>query len=314
MLDNFYYESSDGAYKVNIGQDGIYVCTNDIRDYSWSYTEEGSILNFKKSLGKKKLPLLFAGKDYDDCAKLRDQAFYIFERDVKLGKRGRIWINGYWLDCFITGSTNKGIIRTRFLNTTFEIVTDGIWHKERTYQFVKIDEGAIVEEVDFPHDFPYDLGYSAKKNRQVIKNNGIVNSDFIITIYGPCVDPLIEIAGHKYGVNGSVSETERLEVTSIENQKNTILKYAQDGSHADWFGHRYKEESAFEKIPEGNVSITWPGTFGFDLNLIEARSEPNWYTGSEERPIEPVTGDIYLLDSEGGYIIDSDGAYIEVSA
>jgi hypothetical protein len=37
---------------------------------------------------------------------------------------------------------------------------------------------------------------------------------------------------------------------------------------------RNKAESVFEQIPAKSLSLSWPGTFGFDLTLYEERSEP----------------------------------------
>lgn len=313
MLDRFYYESSDKAYTVKFGQDGLYVRSNDVRDYAWTYTEADSILSFKNSLGKKKLPLLFAKESRSKTAQERDRVFYIFERDVKLNKMGRIWINGFYMNCYVIEGKNKGIIRTRFLQTEFTIVSDGVWHKDTTYRFIKQQEArASSTGMDYPHDIPYDLGYKASSNRVVIKNDCIVDSDFIMTIYGAAVDPLVEINGHKYKINGTLLDVEHLIITNVTGEKHSIVRYAQDGTSTDWFGRRYKEESIFEKIPEGNIAISWDGSFGFDLQIISSRSEPLWWDGEEEKAPE-ITEVDYLTDSDGNYLVDSDGFRIEVA-
>lgn len=313
MLDKFLYESHDQKYIINFGEDGIYINENDVRGYSWNYLESNNqITAFQHNLVDKKLPIMFIGKTHSDMQAKRDHVFRVFERDVKSQKQGRIWINGYYLSCYIFAAENSGHIHPRFLISTFTIVTDGIWRKESLFQFLRLDITPQASGIDHPYDFPHDLGFSTNRGRQVIKNDCIVNSDFVLTIYGPCFDPLVEIAGHTYKINGTVSSTERLVITSVENQKHTIVKYAEDGSASDWFGRRYKEESVFEKIPEGNIAIVWNGTFGFELALVESRSEPVWYIASDE-PVED-TEDIYLLDADGAYILDSDGAYIEVTA
>jgi hypothetical protein len=49
-----------------------------------------------------------------------------------------------------------------------------------------------------------------------------------------------------------------------------------DGTTVNHFNDRNKASYIFEKIPPGNNAITWPGGFGFDVILMEERSEPKW--------------------------------------
>ena len=95
-------------------------------------------------------------------------------------------------------------------------------------------------------------------------------SDFRIIVYGPVVNPRIQINGHPYQVNDTLLVGEYM---VIDSRNNTITKYT--GSQAiNLFDFRDKAYSVFQPIPGGTLRLNWTGLFGFDLTLFEERSEP----------------------------------------
>ena len=54
------------------------------------------------------------------------------------------------------------------------------------------------------------------------------------------------------------------------------MKYRNNGVMVNLFDLRGKEFSVFEPIPGDVVTVTWNGSFGFDITLFEERSEPAW--------------------------------------
>lgn len=315
MLDRFYYVSHDGKYRVDFGENGIYVCESDVRGYKWEhklYNEQ--ITAFSKSVDEKELPLLFIGKTQKDVYQKRDAVFQMFEYDVRKKKPGRIWINGYYIDCYVTEAANSGYIYPRHILTKFTLLKVGDWHKVTEISFFKTSgSGGDTTGIDYPLDYSFDYVYASSNPWQTIDNDVIAECDFILTIYGPCTNPEIEIAGHKYKVLGTIQGTERVVVQSVSGVDRSIYIVAQDGTAINWFGHRYKEESIFEKIPAGKNLISWDGTFGFDLHLIESRSEPKWDNILEEDRV-PIENDDYLVDSNGSYIVDSKYLQIRLGA
>ena len=314
MLDRFYYESSDGKYKVEFGDEkGIYVNEHDVRGYQWQYKESrNNIYGFYKKFREKNLPLMFIGTDQKHLDEIRNNAFFVFERDVKLGKYGKLWINGYYLECFMVQSANSGFQHERYIVTNFNVLSSDTWKKETTYTFEKVERKTDGNELDLPYDFSYDLGASNDDLVKTINTNCIGECDFKLTIYGSVTNPDIIIGDYHYSITGTIAPNERVEIVSSEN-KRSIRIYAEDGTFIDWFGRRNKESSVFRKIPEGYVKVSHDGTFGFDLTLIDSRSEPPWeHDYSETVEATSTTSTMYLVDSNGQYILDSNDESIEL--
>ncbi len=86
-------------------------------------------------------------------------------------------------------------------------------------------------------------------------------------IYGPVVNPRVMVNGYPYIVYATIAEGETLTIDSI---KKTVMC-----GERNLFDARNKKQSVFEKIPSGNLALTW-GNFKFKLTLYEERSEPKW--------------------------------------
>ena len=63
---------------------------------------------------------------------------------------------------------------------------------------------------------------------------------------------------------------------TIESTAKKIFVTRNDGSVVNHFNDRNKQSYVFEKIPAGMNDVTWDGDFGFDIILMEERSEPKW--------------------------------------
>lgn len=94
-----------------------------------------------------------------------------------------------------------------------------------------------------------------------------------MTIYGPVVDPIINIGNYPYKVDTTVEENEYL---TIDGTKNTVERTLADGTIINEYNKRSFENSVFRPIPPGNNSVLWSGDFGWDITLYQERSEPKW--------------------------------------
>ena len=52
-----------------------------------------------------------------------------------------------------------------------------------------------------------------------------------------------------------------------------------DGQQINAFGARNPDYYIFQLIESGVNAIVWNGTFSWELQMIEERSEPRWLTG-----------------------------------
>ena len=131
------------------------------------------------------------------------------------------------------------------------------------------DSGA--EDLDYPYDYAFD--YLSNIANTELNNTDFVPSNFKMLIYGVCVDPSITVGGHTYQVNCTVGESEYL---TIDSTTKKVYLTANDGTIINQFNNRNKSSYIFEKIPVGTSAVTWVGDFGFDIILMEERSEPKW--------------------------------------
>ena len=90
----------------------------------------------------------------------------------------------------------------------------------------------------------------------------------------PKVDGSFEfVIYEKDSDNADLSDNEYL---TIDSMTKTIVLTKYDGQKENCFHLRNRESYIFEPIPPGENIITWNGAFGFDVILLDERSEPKW--------------------------------------
>lgn len=305
MLEQIKYVNTRGE-EIVFGENGIYAAYNELRDYTWSYdTRNRRISNVYRDVKKAALPCVFVGT-YRETRKKRNDVYDILEYDVASGKQGKIYINGWYMNCWIMAGKTSEYLEDRYLRTEFAVVTDDpVWRKEATKVFGVTGEVIDADGLGYPYGYPYDYAANRYAGKN-LENEHPFPTEFKMIIYGPCENPRLKIAGHTYGINGSLVAGETVIVDSREK---TVVRNAVDGSADNWFGKRYKPESIFERIPGGISTLAWDGTFGFDLVLYQERSEPPFDVPKE---IVPVVPDGALVDMYGVYIMTDTGEYITV--
>lgn len=315
MLDKFYYQNNFGE-KLYFGQDGLFASYNDLRDYQWSYTAENNVIGeFARGTSTKSLPCIFLSDDAKTTRELRNKAYSIVEKDIISGKKGKLYLNDFFMECYVYGMTNSEYLKSqKYLKTTFLVCTDRpCWIKENTFQFKVTSNNSSQYDVDFPFDFPFDFKSDLVGN--VLTNDNNFDSDFVLVIFGPCQNPHITIGDCDYSFNCVLLENEYLEVNSSEK---TIYKYGVDNAKENLFNSRNKEKSVFAKIPIGNKQVAWNNKFNFNLTVIKEHSEPEWdykiASVDDVGSIEVVENTYYLLDSAGEYIKDSNDVPITLES
>lgn len=260
------------------GENGIFVNYNDLRDFSWNYhSENNKISSFYKGIVKKTVPIIIYCQNEEEGIAKKNQLFEICEKDVITTQHGKLIIGDYYLKCYVSGSKKSNYLKNKgYLETTLTIATDyASWIKESKTVFRNSGSedaaGTVGQNLDFPYDYPFD--YASEMNDKRLNNTGFIDSAFQLFIYGSCVNPAISINGHIYQVNVEVSDNEFLTIDSMT-KKIILTKY--DGQKVNCFQYRNRDSYIFEKIPPGNNIITWNGAFGFDVVLLEERSEPKW--------------------------------------
>lgn len=267
MLDSMKYINHLGE-EIEFGVGGIVINTNDFRDYEWSYNSRfKKIVNFEKQIMKRTLPVLISAADAKAKA---NRIFEIIDKDVLAQKHGTILINGYSLKGFFYSSKKIDYTMEGILKLDLAFVSDmPYWTKETKTSYTEGTKGA--GGLNFPHN--YDFDYTSSMYVSQIVNEHYVEANFRIIFKGAIVNPLINIAGNTYQVNGIVEEDEQLVVDSVEKK---IYLIKADGTIVNKFADRNKNTNIFQPIPSGVSAVTWETDFPFDIVLVEQRSEPKW--------------------------------------
>lgn len=82
-------------------------------------------------------------------------------------------------------------------------------------------------------------------------------------IYGPCINPLIRIAGHIYELRTTLYDGEYAVIDSSTRyaKDRKIVKVKTDGTEENLFNSKNNESSIWEKIPAGLSIVSWNGAF-----------------------------------------------------
>ena len=275
MLEKFIFENHLGQRFDGL-EHGVYLNYNDLRDYSWSYeTLNSRISRFYRSVKTRKLPLIVNCNSDAKAVQVKNRLHDLAEADIYARIPGRVYVGDYYTNGFITGSSkSQYLITKKYCNIDLELTSeDPTWYREKTYPFLAEGDGASnnIGGADYPYDYPYDYGLSVKGEQ--INCDSLGDGAFRIIIYGEVTNPSIIIGGHVYAVNGSVGAGETLVIDGLNK---TITLTKSSGEKINWFDHRGREQYIFEPIPNGVSSVSWSGSFGFDLTVIEKRSEPKW--------------------------------------
>lgn len=272
LRDSFIYENHLGQ---RFEEDCVYLNYSDLRDYSWSCdTMNGRISRFYRSITERKLPLVIVGKTDDEATEIKNRLFEVAEADIMAMIPGKIYSGEYYTQGYITASAkSKYLIKKRFSKIDLTLTSDNpVWYREKLYRFMPTPSTDVGEGFDYPFGYPYD--YSTKsKTTQNIECNSVSGNEFRLTVYGSVSNPSIKIGGHEYSINGTVGAGETLLVDSLTKK---ITLTSQTGQELNWFDRRNRDSYIFEPIPTGYHTVSWDGSFGFDLTVIEKRSEPRW--------------------------------------
>ncbi len=203
----------------------------------------------------------------------------ITEKDIVNMTPGKLYVGNSYMKCWIVGTG-----KDRWLNDLCSISNEltvksdyPYWITEEKFEYLKAEQSEVTSPwLEFPYDFPYE--YAKVRNLQYIQNNNYTASGFKMIIYGPCINPLIRVAGHIYELKTTLYEGEYAVIDSSTRyaKDRKIIKVKADGTQEDIYNSRNKESEIWEKIPPGRSTVSWSGSFGFDIILFNERGTPRW--------------------------------------
>ena len=275
MLDKFIFENHLGQRFEGL-PNGVYLNYNDLRNYSWSYdTINSRISRFYRSIRDRKLPLVVKCNSDEEAIAVKNSLHELAEADIEAKIPGKVFVGDYYTSGYITASAkSKYLISKRICFIELTLTSDDpAWYREQTHPFIPDTIGSIGINggTDYPYDYSYDYAIALKGKKIICPSVG--GNDFRMLIYGEATNPSVVVGGHTYTINGTIGKGETL---LIDSTTKTITLTTTTGGKINWFDKRGREEYIFKPIPAGQNTVSWSGTFGFDLTVIEKRSEPRW--------------------------------------
>lgn len=271
MIPVTYISSAGNIYQLN-SKNGVVHKKLPYRAWSWNVSgtklEQGvRVSGFTRTAAQYKSDLLFYGTK-EEQENLVNDLHDDFEGDMRRKQTGRIVIGNQYLDCYVTS------VNARYNNgcTTDSIQIYAPYPYWRQEQKIALEASEIVsgEFLDYPYDYPYD--YTAPvMGEKVVKSDFPFTSEFQMVIYGLAVNPRITINGYPYVLYATIPAGAYV---IVDSRQKSVMMYNADGTRTDLFNFRNKADSIFQKIPAGNLTITWGATYGVDITVFRERSEP----------------------------------------
>lgn len=256
-----YYENSNGE-KLNLLKAPYRMIDTDLFDSRWDESDSG----FEVKVGID----VFGNKK--EFTKNMERLYSIIAVDSEKGVYGKLYVNETYLRCNIQASKKsgwKGFIYSEVELTFLAPALEWIQENKKSFFPKKETYGGGL---NFPFNFPFNFT-TEKHGSDSWKVNHVTSSEFTMIVYGPCTNPKIHVNGYPYEVLVDLDENEYL---IIDSENASVIKYLSDGAAVNVFDCRGYEYSVFEKMPSGNLTFSWTGTFGFDLILYLKRREPRW--------------------------------------
>lgn len=260
---------SDNKVKGRIRKAGFYASEWNMDETS---LEIGSYINkFRKKAAAYSLIIDFLGNK-SERAKNANKFFDMTEEDVLNKTPGRLFLNEYYIECFVIKKESGGRDdRQRMVQMETKIYAPyPFWVSENTYTF---QNSGIFSTDNKRYPGQYQYRYANGTSSGYIMNPHFAESNFKMIIYGPVTNPMVSIGETSYLVNIVLEEGEYLE---IESKNRTITKAMKNGERVNAFHNRAKGKDFFQKISSGRQTISWTGKFYFELTIYEERGEPRW--------------------------------------
>lgn len=276
MLENFIFENHLGQRFEGLAN-GVYLNSNDLRDYTWSYdTINSRISRFYQKTTNRKLPLTVICKTDEEAVRVKNRLMEISEVDIEAMLPGKIIVGDYYTNGYITASVKSNyMIKKRYCKIVLTLTSDDpCWYRKEMYSLFANGKSTSPDDgssKDYPRGYPWDYAAPTTANRIVC--DSVRNNAFTMKIYGEITNPAVTIGGHLYAVNGTVKAGETLLIDSLTK---TITLTKATGEKENWFDMRNRSSYIFEPIPPGQHLVVENGSFGVDLTVIEKRSEPKW--------------------------------------
>lgn len=275
--------------KVNFVEWPYMLTGGNLFDGKWDSIEnDDHIQGWEKRTQNRLISMDISGTGLLSFEEAMNRLEDVFEKDVISGRAGRLYVGKSYMNCFLSMTEkDRWINDLGHAKVNLQVTSDyPYWITECPYTFRKKSESVPLTSsligLDYEHDYEYEYVYGFSEGNdgtlQYMVNDHYTDSGFKMTIYGPCINPAIRIAGHLYELRTVLYDGEYAVVDSSTrfSQDRAIYKVQVDGTVMDLFNARNKSSEIWKKIPPGRSTVTWNGDFGFDIVLFSERGTPSW--------------------------------------
>lgn len=205
------------------------------------------------------------------------------DRDVHDGTPGKIEAVGRWTQRAYVLAFKPDSIGEAYVRGSLSIaLLDGSWRRPHVVELRP--GGAASDGKGHPYAYPYSYGLAEGVGR--IMSVGSMPGPVSITVFGPATDPSVTIGGNRFAVKCSVPAGGHLVIDGIALTVELVNAYGtRENKLADAVrgSGRGGGEYIFEEVGgDGEVLVSWPGTFGADVTWWEQEGEPPWVFDNRE--------------------------------
>lgn len=207
-----------------------------------------------------------------------DHARKVFEYDMAKNTPGVLEYNGWTQRALIPeSSTDLWRISRVSLQLTCALL-DGVWRKPTKLTFqplVAANSGG--EGKGYPFGYPYD--YAPITIPSSLEQPGYLPSPAKFTIFGAVTNPSIMIGGNVYEFTGNIPFGAYLVINGVNTECYMVNENGFKTNEIDGLNIGTGEGSGhypFEPIKPGYNSVSYDGSFGFNLEIYQEESEVPW--------------------------------------
>lgn len=247
---------------------------NAVRANNWDYKVGYRDLSYAARKARKET-VTVAMRDLAAADALRLAA----DADLTSMKPGTLDFDGWEQRCYIAGVEAKAVSGDAASVKLEVVLLDGVWRKKDVYEF-RSGTGSGTVGVGHGYDYGYAYGYPySEETSREIEVASIVASPFRIIIYGPAVRPSVAVGGNRYQVRTDVPDGGYLLIDSIGG---AVTKVAKNGYKTNALpdavlgGGVGSGSYIFEDIPAGTSTVSYDGSFGWDLEVYREDGAVPW--------------------------------------
>lgn len=209
-----------------------------------------------------------------DRATEMDHLADVIVNDASTGSFGKLYVDDWYRVCVPFSLEHQFFEDDNAFAVSIGFrADDPAWIRTEEQELISVPP----EGLDFPHDFPHDLGVPAQTNS--IRNRSSMACPVRIRVTGPATGWSVRIGTNVYKCSVNLVSGE---MATIDGSTETITITRADGTSEDafysWQG-TFKEGSGsyiFEPVPPGESPVSWEGCSGVAVTVYERRPELRW--------------------------------------